>query len=494
MVACVELEGVIDTIKLFPLLDKHPVSDVGFNKKKKKLKIPYPGYSGAIITARLGPITQGVVSSVKEKGFNNVITLNVSNSKKNVSCKLSRNSIHMTGLTSREMAVETANEIIRNINYVRDMLKYIENNMTVARRTVDWIKEITKGPEKLVINDTNYIAEPELIQTDERGQFVMNESGKKRYPVNLVNIVILPSILFYPDYVDKKIGSYLLKMTLDYARHDIYCMQLDFVLTIPKITGQVIGTCTGTGTANENESKIKDESENIKVKGVKTSMINYNYDIGFKIDRWELYSFIKTTKIHGFDVKYDNRKDNYVKLIIHNDPDAEKYRSKFQRKEGKPDHSILVYESGRITQSGPYEEMMRKVYLTFNSMMKSISKRIMIPTDVRKIKYVPYDALPYLEARAKERKRARGELVLDPLSSSSNFNIVVDNDDDNTSSDSEDEDENESDDDDPRSSPSSSTNITIKDKIKLDVVNFNSSPLSSSLTNKKPVIRPKMVM
>ena len=426
MVAIVDLTGLINITSLFPLLDLtriyQPISDKKKKRIKSKIKIPYVGYAGAIPSARLGPVTHGIWSSKKKKGFRNTILLYISTKTKNVSCKLSKNSIQMTGLTSKEMAVETANEIIKNIEKVKNFANWITENREKAEEISEFVKDSTCGESVLLIDDTNIIANPNRIQTDvgvvgggiaggeNEGStelFVTDDETDERLPVISTNTIVVPSLDF--DFGSKEANDfalYLLRMVFDYTRHDMYCLQVDFVLSTPNII------------------TFESPNSNIEIKKIRTSMVNYNYDLGFNINREALYSYIEKYRPYGFEAKYHSTLDNYVTINLWNDPNLAQYQHLIRRKKDKPNHSIIVYEKGHITQSGPCEDMIKHIYVKFNALISKIAPLISLTsTKIREIKIHPQSYWINLEKKAQNRKRLRGEVVedeveIDPILSS----------------------------------------------------------------------------
>ena len=187
--------------------------------------------------------------------------------------------------------------------------------------------------------------------------------------VEKVNYIVLPDQLVqqkhhfsyssrpidcYPEGVDGIIANFLLDQAFDFERHDLYCAHLDCIATI--------------------ENVIEGE---VTISNVRTSMVNYNYDLGFHVKRGELSDRIYG--ICGFIPIYENTYDHSVKIqLLYEIPDNLKDKVKIQ---GKPKHTFMIYKGGKITQSGSCEELARGAYVMFNRVIKSIRPYIEEPNN-----------------------------------------------------------------------------------------------------------------
>ena len=79
------------------------------------------------------------------------------------------------------------------------------------------------------------------------------------------------------------------------------------------------------------------------------AMVNYNYSLGFEVDRTRLNQFIDGQ--NGFISRYNNALANSVTIELPYDPP--KGTAIKRRKNKVPHHTFLVYKSGSVTQSGP---------------------------------------------------------------------------------------------------------------------------------------------
>ena len=139
-------------------------------------------------------------------------------------------------------------------------------------------------------------------------------------------------------------------------------------------------------------------NEDLVVETINKAMVNYNYDLGFSIDRFELANRINGR--NGFYARYKNNIEHTVTVELpYNDDIKEKMG--MRKKSKKACHTWLIYRSGCVTQTGPNEELMEEAYNLFNKTINEIKDYIIKPrTKKFKIKYVPKDGnVPILPKR-----------------------------------------------------------------------------------------------
>jgi len=115
---------------------------------------------------------------------------------------------------------------------------------------------------------------------------------------------------------------------------------------------------------NDIEKKLRKEGDSIlsvyplTIKKIDKSMINYNYNIGFKINRLKLYEILTN---NGFICKYNNSINHLFCARLPYKCDNIKRKKMY--------HSFMIYRSGSITQSGPDENMMKEAYDKFMNLV-----------------------------------------------------------------------------------------------------------------------------
>jgi hypothetical protein len=264
---------------------------------------------------------------------------------KKINIKLSKRTMHFTGLRSDKMAYEAAEYVLKAIKHVQNMLDFIKNNKEKALKTKEWVKEHTKGKE--------IILPPKFLNENQHIAVVVN------------NIIIAD--LNIPDDIDRELALFFIKLAPDYNYYQEYINCLDIIFNIPQV---MVG-------------------KKLEIINFKKSMVNYNYDIGFKINRHKLHQYIngihevylKNTVLEddkkeiNFLSSYDNTSDNHVNILLSIN--------------GERDQTLLIYKSGKVTHSGPNEEMIKIGYEIFMDNIKKIKEYIINDDDTKTLKLYP---------------------------------------------------------------------------------------------------------
>lgn len=326
MTVVMTMEGKVDLDSIFNLLEIVRLdADVLPRRSTTKIKMPFCAIPGSIISARYQGRTRGLLKSKGKGYFKNSITIDMSASSKNVNLKLSSNKIQMCGASSEAMALEAGKLIIQNILRVDDMLSYMNDHPTESLQVVAWIKKHVKGD--LCVIPVEGLGGPMMIHT-----------------------IQLPEAL--PTNLNQEIALFLLKQAPDFLSYDEYCAHLDKVLTLKSVVERPLS-----------------------IRQIKKVMVNYNYDLGFKIDRWNLA--LKMHRLNGFTTRYDNTVDYSVTISL---PYTLPEESNIHRRKNKnPHHIFIVYKSGLVTQTGPSEELMKSAYELFISTILDLKSDISKP-------------------------------------------------------------------------------------------------------------------
>jgi hypothetical protein len=332
MTLVIPLIGTVNLDAAFGLLPITRLSLPQPKRQPQKYKIPHCGNPGDIFSLRYKGYVRGIIRSHSSKPFKNSITIDIATEKKNVSIKLSSTKIQMCGASSVEQGTEGANHIIRSLLAIQDELDYIQANHPRALSTLEWLKRETQGPS--------------VERADED-----HKSDHQIRPVN-------PSEC--PPSVDRRIVTFLLRQQPDFIYHSDFCSELDWILTLRHVT-----------------------SRPLAIQQVCKAMVNYNYDLGFHIDRYQLLTRIDS--LNGFYARYENVVEHNVTIEL--PYDVPPNHRAMRRKNKHPCHTFLVYMSGLVTQSGPGEELMREAYYRFNATINSIREYIMKPDIPRSLKY-----------------------------------------------------------------------------------------------------------
>ena len=217
----------------------------------------------------------------------------------------------------------------------------------------------------------------------------------------------------YPEGVDGRIANLLLDLAIDYQRHDLYSAQLGWISTIENVIDnfdrfQDINNVHHQDGEENDVEQISDQGDSeqydipnyypqpnneyafkspIKIINVKTSMTNYNYNIGFNLINNDVADYIRD--VCGFVPVYVNTFDHSVKIYLPYDiPDYLKDSIKIER---KTKHSFMLYKTGSVTQSSSHEILAREAYILFNRVIQAIRpfiEDVNVDTTIIKIKSI----------------------------------------------------------------------------------------------------------
>ena len=310
--AIVSLNGTVNIELLFSLLPIYRDPTLDVRNDRKKVTIPYPGLPGKILSAKLGDVVRGIYK--KGRPFRNSIMMDISTNYgghgKNVNLKLTTKSVHMCGPTSKSMVEDVVNHLLDSIKYCQYVIDNMDENPSLTESTVQWVLDNTKGEE-------------------------LFHEGKN------INRVKIPKEYYegYPFGVDPTIADFLLELAPDYAVYSHYELQVKWAI------------------------KYKSLYEgDLSVRKIKTSMVNYNFSIGFPIDRKKLCRLFDGRD--GFESRYFNATDHAVTIYLpYTIPDN--LKGEIRKRGERRRHSFLVYVSGNVTQSGPHIDMNREAYNKF---------------------------------------------------------------------------------------------------------------------------------
>lgn len=319
------LDAHINILDVFHLL---PITKIDLNITKKmttkKFKLPKTDVVGGILSIRHENITRGIIRNAK--CFKNAVSIDISTSIKNINIKLLSNKIHLCGAISIDNGIEAANLIINHIKIIKTYMDYLRANQNEYLTIIKWLSDVTKGNKIIkIINNplkckNNYI----LNIITEQDDFT----------------IIKPTVI--PNEFNNEITSYIISLSTDLTYHSDYINKINNLLKF----------------------KHTYTSPDIIIMKTTEVMVNYNYNVGYKIDRNNLHLLIDGK--NGFNSNYDNAVVNHVPIEF-------KYQSDdIKRKKSKtPHHTFLVYHSGAVTLSGSNIKLIKDAYILF---MKTLSE------------------------------------------------------------------------------------------------------------------------
>lgn len=324
MTLIIKLSSVVNTEASFLLL---PITriDIGQTRESSKCKLPHCEIPGSILSMRFRNNIRGVIRN-NSKPFKNSVTVDISTVRKNINLKLSAETIQMCGASSMEDGVEAATHVINHLRSIQEVLNEIDNNLPHTLEIIEWIKNITAGD----------VIERTMTTENKIGEIMLLISQK------VTDKTIVRPMITVPEHFNMRITRFILSLVDDFIYHSDMCQKVDFITRIKQVT-----------------------DEDLNIEQVASAMVNYNYNLGFEIDRAKLNKFINNRD--GFISHFDNALSTSVTIELPYEPPA---GMAIKRRRNKIPHStFLVYKSGSVTQSGPGGEIMREAYYKFRNLV-----------------------------------------------------------------------------------------------------------------------------
>lgn len=356
------MSGLIDLATIFPLLPIKRLDISAFSGKKnnvKNFKIPVVSEPGSILSAGFGHEVRGIIRSSAPEAFKNSITLDISTKLKNINMKISPQTIQLTGAKSFSGGREAVEYFIDHVYNIDNMLREMNYKPEERDAAMEWVIENTKGITMLIRDyevENGFYIENQINMIDIKDNLVKQEIEDKKLNIKFIEFLLSYVLDFKdPHFLDN--GS-----SMDDS-HSTYNLFLNLL--------------------KNKECCIIDYPYGIEVMDIGT--ININYSLGFLVDRHKLANLINGYK--GFFGRFFNSIENKSTIQL---PCPELPPRGSKRKQ--PMHSILVYRSGAVTQSGPRPDLMKKAYYIFNEFVKKYRQMIEIKDENNpqvSIKYRP---------------------------------------------------------------------------------------------------------
>jgi hypothetical protein len=321
------LNGKVDVVSAFHLL---PITLVKEKPKTgTKYKLPKHDIPGSIISMNFRGLNRGIIRN-RKKFFKNSINMDISTTIKNINLKLSPKKIQLCGAVSKENGLEAVYNVLHHLTNIKcymeelHLSKYHDIIPILSTWQGDEIKKHTvetihaeQGTIHIHYEQVDYSIQP-------------RPSDLNFLTPNLSNYIKLLSddLIYHSDYMNKMRNLLLFKPVYN---HDY-----------------------------------------IDISVINEVMVNYNYNLGFKVNRDQLNILIDGQ--NGFISNYDNALVNNVTIEL---PYEEQYHYN-KRKNKIPHHTFLVYYSGAVTQSGPNSKLMREAFHLFISTIQKIKDLIML--------------------------------------------------------------------------------------------------------------------
>lgn len=326
MTLVIPLTGNINLDAAFALLPITPVEVEMPKSASQKLKLPHYHIPGAILSMRYNGSSRGAAQPNK-KSFKNMITIDISVKNKNLNLKLSKSNIQMCGAKSEEQAREGVEYILTHLKQLQEKFNIMNEDNIKFQATFAWLRMATKGSFT-----------PHEIKEDDSVRIVSDHK-------------LIKPARPYPAYVNSEVADLFLNQIHEFHYYNDFCQEIEMLRNIPYVV-----------------------TNPIAIDQVHKVMVNYKYNLGFEVDRFQLTTLINGRE--GFYSQYDNVLEHNVTIHIpYKLPDGQK---SLRKKDKVPCHTFIVYKSGIVTQSGPGEELMEGVYYKFMNIINDILPQIKI--------------------------------------------------------------------------------------------------------------------
>lgn len=300
------------------------------SQQKWNKGVKYP--AGTIVSCRWKNMNKGYAI----KWFKHSINVNIWTSTKEMMTKITRKSnmvgdpvldahkIQMTGIFSKDLAEETSHWIVEAMKSAVDFYMYVQANATAFIEVVAMLASVSHGKhttvyKQMTVYDTQSIVDNNAI--------VMVES--------------FDEIEFSPPNIEDIGEQYreIVKEILLRFSDIVYVSEL-----MPRALAIV--------------NKPQPCEETIGINSVRRSMVNYNYTLGFSINRYEL---LKVLTELGYQAYYFNDMQSYV--AVYSDNIYLGDRDEILRRPNKPDNGLKFYCGGEVKHSGTGGIAMEHIYM-----------------------------------------------------------------------------------------------------------------------------------
>ena len=311
----------VTTIVSVALLDGQMFSDIGlfYTLPSTKDTILEKGKNydiGTILSVRY----DGHIKGIHGKFFPNSIMVDIWTSVGKIHTKPTDGNIHICGTKNDQNAKEASELIIAHIKKCGQFIKDIDSNKKLFRESCLWLAKNSVG-KNISVNINTYqsvLDDTEIIVTESE----MKQSIKwpdendipKQYQHYIKEFIYRSSDLLYVDQIMTRVRNLL---SINYLISPSYGLN--------RMT---------------------------------RSMANYNYELGFKINRRKLVQALKEEADYGCYVEFDNVSKTYVSIKFPSEP------SPYITRKGKEwFETFSIQHSGCIKQSGTLPEIMEQCYL-----------------------------------------------------------------------------------------------------------------------------------
>lgn len=310
----------------------------------KRRAILYTNIPGIILNCRYmnmqrGPCFKG--------SFKNSVICDVSTTVKNISVKISNNSFQMCGVSSVEDGCDAANIIIKYINEIIRMQVKLIKHQEEVNKILKWLERECKG-------DIQYVTGDKHIET------IRNRIKSKKVRI-FESYVISGHYVKYPDHIPEEFNQEIVSFFLQYIE-DIKFNGLlyeHYILKLRQIIDLEMAIDSKICYFFKSDFGLS-LNTTINICSVNVIMANYNYNVGYKINREKLAEIANYLTLLGIHARFDIEFVNHASIdILYKDTE----NLNIKRNPRKPTHhSLICYRTGSVTQSSGGIRIARDAY------------------------------------------------------------------------------------------------------------------------------------
>jgi len=344
-----------------------------------KSDIPWPGVTGSISSIRGGELTRGYQRA--SRPMKNSITLYLATLEKNVSIKVGPQKLHITGGKSRKEIILATQLLLRQLVQAEDNFRHCQRNPQQWAKAISWFLQAIKGPTITRVKSVPTNSNTHGQRGEETSPILEGPADELHTEINHIDIATLQESLDElhieenggdPDQIarpitmnmqDSQVVPILVapsaELQLDQRMVEILsplAREFQYFSDIYRHL-ELMNMCVEVVSSNVTPTNP------LLYTDLQLGMTNYNYHIGFNVDRLSLASYMEE---QGFIPDYNNATDVGMKFLL---PFQTEDTVIVHRKK-KTKHTFILYRSGQITQSSPNPELAE---IAYNKFMKVVS-------------------------------------------------------------------------------------------------------------------------
>jgi len=338
-----QIKGVFNTSMVYGLL---PIShaELTVKNKRKKMRvrasevIKKDTEEGSIVSMRYGREVRGIRRDPKRAAFQNSITIDIFIGGGTVSVKLSRDKIQLCGATSDEQGHRAVEYLLSTIAKIQELITWKNANGTqtdfVYNRVIhDAWEWFHKGePEKGCGPSTQaegLTTELVVLSPEQLAPELVHKSWDEWSTIKMLSREIDAQLLY----------EFLSCRYEQYASFEVFMTDLGWFRKLTTIT-----------------------DDQLSVVSLARSMLNWKYNLGHLINLFDLKCYFHQLEGCNFFAHYDPAVE---KFLIVERKGTVPYTIDYHRRKEMYFHTLMIYQSGIVTQSGLGNDEMQEAFYDF---------------------------------------------------------------------------------------------------------------------------------